>query len=412
MGAWTEAFAGLWRDLRGQRLRGVLSLLAVAWGTLAILSLLAFSFGFEALFLERQKGIGEGVAIAWPQRTTRPWQGFPAGRQLRVRRDDVLAAPTTPGLAGITTDRCPTGPRRPRARVPRALLAGVDPAYGDLRAMTAAPAGRWLHALDLAERRRVLFLGDALARDLFGGGPAVGRRVVLQGAPFTVVGVLQPKEQDSDYGGRDESRAFLPATTFEDLFGRGPVDDFVFRAAVPTQHEAVTEGVRAVLAARLRFDPADERALSIWNTAEEQRMLGFIFLGFHVVLGIAGVVTVLLGGVAVGHLLAFLVRRRRAEIGLKLAVGATPSAVGREVLLQALALCGGGAALGLAAAGLLVVTVRQTGAVAQIGVPHLPAPIAALAALLLAAVGVLAGWLPARTAARLDPVVALRGGTP
>lgn len=406
-----DAWHELWRELRGQRTRAVLSLLSVAWGTLAILCLLAFSFGFETLFAERQRGIGEGVAVAWPRSTTLPWRGFPPGRPVRLFRDDVLAvAPGVRGLRGVSGESSVNVALRTRERVLRVLLAGVEVGYADLRALDATAGGRWLHDLDVREHRRVLFLGDGFAHDLFGTTDVVGRSVVIRGTPFLVIGVLRPKPQDSDYGGVDAGRAFLPATTFADFFGRQPLNNIVYRAEDPHAHEAVTASLVAAFATRLGFDPADERALAVWNTAEEQRMIGFIFLGFHVVLGIAGLVTVLLGGVAVAHLMTFLVRKRSAEIGLKLAVGATPATVRREVLGQALVLAGGGALLGLAAAGLLTTAVAHSPLAAEVGVPHLPPLVAATASLLLVAVGFLAGWYPARRAARLDPVLALRGG--
>ncbi len=407
----TGVLGDLWRELRGQRTRAVLSLLSVAWGTLAILCLLAFSFGFESLFHKRQRGIGEGVAIAWPQRTTIAWRGFPPGRPVRLFREDALAlAANVPGLRGLSGETIVNIALRTRERVLRVSLAGVEVAYGELRALTPAPGGRWLNEPDIAGRRRVIFLGDGFAAQLFGTRDAVGRSVIIRGQPFLVVGVLQPKQQDSDYSGRDANRAFVPAPALDDLLGRRPLDDLVYRAADARQHETVTAALVRACAARHGFDPDDTRALGVWNTAEEQRMLGFIFLGFHVVLGIAGLVTVTLGGVAVAHLMAFLVRRRRAEIGLKLAVGATPTTVRREVLGQALVLAGGGALLGLGAAGLVVTAVAASPLAAQVGVPHLPPLVTAAGTLVLVAVGFLAGWYPARAAARLDPVEALRGG--
>lgn len=404
-----EQAGALWQDLRGQRTRALLTLLAVAWGTLSLLCLLAFSLGFEDLFQRRSAGIGDGVAIAWPARTTRPWQGFAAGRRVIVHREDVLAlGASVPELRGVSAEFNAWIPLHQGARVLRTTLSGVDPEYGPLRSIHPRPGGRWLHGPDIAERRRVVFLGDRLAHDLFGGRDPIGATVMLQRTPFTVVGVLQPKEQDSDYQGLDEARAWVPATTWLELFGRRPVSDFVFRAGDPARQTAVTAAVVAALARRLRFDPADHRALSVWDTAEQQRMLGYIFLGFHVILGLSGAVTLLVGGIGVGHLMGFLVRRRTAEIGLKLAVGATRRTVQREVLLQTALLVLVGALLGAAAGGALIAAVARSPAAALVGTPFVTPALAAATVTLVAAVGMVAGWLPARSAARLDPVTALR----
>ncbi len=400
----------LWGELRQQRVRALLSLLSITWGTLSILLLLAFSVGFEELFAERQRGLGDSIAIAFPQRTTLPHAGFPVGRRLVVERDDVQAlAAGVPGLAAIsaeitTRERVTLG-----ERALRITLSGVEPVYQQLRSIAAAPGGRFVDRIDLAEGRRVIFLGDGIARLLFAAEPAVGRTLVLRGAPFLVVGVLAPKLQDSDYNGRDESRAFVPITTFTQVFGQRQVSNFVFRARDPERQAECTAAVTAALAARLRFDPADRQALSVWDTTEQQRMLGYIFLGFHLMLGISGMFTMLVGGVGIANLMFLLVRRRTAEIGLKLAVGARPAQIRREVLNSALILVGAGGVLGALLAGIAVGLVTATPLPAEVGTPRVPPLLGLGATLLLLGTGLAAGWFPARRAAQLDPVAALRG---
>jgi putative ABC transport system permease protein len=406
-----ETARGLWRELRRQKLRTALSLGGIAWGTLAILLLLAFSVGFEELFANRARGLGDGIAICWPSRTTRPWQGFPAGRRILPTRDDVLAVgAAVPGVAAISAEFTASERVRVGARFVHVNVSGVEVPFGWLRQLAPMPGGRFLNERDFAERRRVVFVGDRLARSLFGEADPIGRTLVLREQAFTVIGVLRPKEQDSDYYGLDTYRAFAPITTIGEVFGHRTINDFVFRARDPHRQAECTAAVVAALATRLRFDPGDRSALSVWDTTEQQRMLGFIFLGFHSLLGIAGVVTLLAGGVGVANLMFLLVRRRTAEIGLKLAVGARPSQVRREVLTEALVLVGTG---GLAGAGLAILAVAIAGAgpwTSEVGVPRIPPLLGIASATLLALIGVLAGWFPARAAARLQPVDALRSG--
>jgi putative ABC transport system permease protein len=396
-----------------------LSLLALAWGTLAVLLLLAFSIGFEALFQERTRGMGDGVAVAWPSRTTKPWRGFAVGRAIRITRDDGLSlARVVPGLSAVSPEFSTEERVRAGDRVLRVELSGVEPCFGELRMLAPRPGSRFFTPVDLAEQRRVIFLGDALAAQLF---PAVdpvavdpvpidpvGRTLVLRGAPFTVVGVLQPKLQDSDYGGLDKDRAWVPATTFQALFGARYVNDLVFRARDTGRQAECSAAVVRALGSRLGFDPTDRSALSVWDTTEQQRMLSWIFLGFHVILAISGAFTLLVGGVGVANLMFLLVRRRTPEFGLKLAVGARPAQIRREVLGQTLLLVGAGGALGAATAVVVVAVVAATPVVEQTGAPAIPPLLATVTALMLGGVGVLAGWFPARAASRLDPVVALR----
>jgi putative ABC transport system permease protein len=406
-----ETLHELWGELRAQKVRSLLSLLGIGWGTLALVLLLAFSFGFEALFVERSRGLGDAVAIGWPQRTTIAANGFPAGRPVRVHHADVAAvAAQVPTLAAISSEYALVERVRLGAAVHRVPISGVDPAFARLRSLPARPGGRFPNERDAALRARVVFLGDVLARTLFPAQDPVGRTLLLRGMPFLVVGVLQPKLQDSDYGGQDKDRAWLPATTFLQVFGERPVSNLVFRAEDSDHQERCTEQLVAALAQRLHFDPRDRAALTVWDTTEQRRMLGYIFLGFHTMLGIGGAFTLLVGGLGIAHLMHLMVRRRTAEIGLKLAIGATPARLRGEWLLQALAVVAGGAGGGLLLALLVIALVRASPATAMVGVPFVPTPLWLATALLLAAIAFVAGWLPARAAARLDPVQALRGG--
>jgi putative ABC transport system permease protein len=409
MAGFAETLRELLGELRQQRTRTLLSLLSLTWGTAAILLLMAFSIGFEALFQERTRGMGDGVAVSWPARTTLPWLGFPRGRAVRIAREDVLALPAAvPGLEAASAEFRTSERLRRGGTVLRVNLAGVDPDYGRLRKLDPAPGSRFVSPADLAERRRVIFLGDVLAGRLFGAEDPVGKTLVLRGAPFTVIGVMQKKEQDSDYGGKDEDQAFVPGTTFQALFGARQVNDFVFRARDPGRQAECSAAVTRALAARLRFDPADRGALNVWDTTEQIRMLGWIFLGFHVILGLSGAFTLLVGAVGIANLMFLLVRRRTAEFGLKLAVGARPQQIRREVLLQSLVLVATGGGLGALLAVGVTAAIAASPLVAETGTPVIPGLLAAVTVSLLAGVGLLAGWYPARAAARLDPVLALR----
>lgn len=303
-------------------LRTTLSLVGIAWGTFAILVLLAFSVGMEELFASRAAGLGDAVAIAWPSRTSKSFAGIPAGRRVTITRQDALAvAANVPELEASSvelrsSERVSTG--RAAARV---LVCGVDPEFGVLRALSPRRGGRFLDHRDVAQRRRVIFLGDSLAERLFGSEEPVGALVDVGGTPFRVIGVLTPKEQDSDYGGLDTNLAFVPSTTLAQMRGLIAIRNFVFRARDPDRQAECSASLIAAFGRRLRFDPTDSQALSVWDTTEQLRMLRGIFLGFHAIVAIAGIVTLLAGAIGIAHLLNLDVRQRRAEFGLALAVG-------------------------------------------------------------------------------------------
>ncbi len=391
--------------------RGVATVLGVAWGTFAVVALLSFGAGLEDVMQTRAQGMGRGIAILWPGTTGRSWRGVPEGRVVRLKEADVdalLVEVPEIGSASPETLR-----REVIARgefVYRAQIAGVRPAYGILRSMQPAAGGRFLSLRDERESRPVAFLGNRIADELFPDEQAVGQRVVLGGAPFTVIGVLEPKPQNSDYNGTDDERVCIPASTFRRAFGQEHIHVVVFDAVDPRQMAATMDAVGAVLARRHGFDPQDESALQWWDTTEGDRIRSYIFMAMDVLTGGAGVLTLLVGGLGIANLMFLVVRRRTSEIGLYLALGAKRWRVVGGVLAEALGLTALGGLIGLGGALALGWLVGVSPLAEDMGVPHVSSGLAIGTAGLLVAVGLVAGWVPAKRAADLDPVRALVEG--
>ena len=404
------SFVDLIRGLRDERARTVTTLLGLAWGTFSIIALLAFGTGLERFMQAKAAGVGKSIAIVRPQRTTLSYAGLGAGRPVLLRPADVLELPLkVPELAAVSPeyldgDRVAVG-----ARIHRVTISGVYPPYADLRSWKMQPGGRFLNDRDLMEKRRTLVLGNRIKDALFGQRPAVGRTLILRGMPFTVIGVLSPKLQDSMYDGRDEDRVCIPATTHEQLFGKRFLSAFVYRARDPGMQPRATAGIYRALSRSCGFDPNDRSALTVWDTTEEERVRSYAFLGFNLMLGGSAVLTLLVGGVGVANLMFIRVRRRQREIGIQMALGARPKDILLGVLGETLVLVSVGGVLGFLLAGLVVNLVRLTPATTQIGNPEVSVVIAGLTIALLGGVGLLAGWFPARRAARMDPVRALAG---
>jgi putative ABC transport system permease protein len=281
-----------------------------------------------------------------------------------------------------------------------------------MRRTYPAPGGRFLNQRDEDEKRRVLFLGDEIATQLFGDEDPVGQTVTLDGLPFTVIGVMQPKFQDSSNNGPDEDRAIIPASTFRTIYGNRYVSHLIVRPRTYSEAALVKSEMFRVLGKRYRFDPADERALPLWDFIEDEKLTSAIGFGIQIFLGLVGFFTLLVAGVGVANIMYVVVRERTREIGLKLAIGARKRHIMQQFVFEALLISIGGGLVGLTLSALVVFGVDSmpidNPAMEYILNPKLSWPIALICVSILAAIGLLAGILPARKAAQLDPVEALR----
>jgi putative ABC transport system permease protein len=277
-----------------------------------------------------------------------------------------------------------------------------------MRNIIPAAGGRFLNPLDEERRRRVAFLGSEIATDVFGEEQPVGRTVRLQGSPFLVVGVMQPKIQNSNYTGPDRHKVFIPASTFRALTGQRHLDNFVFTASEVALTDAAKSEVRRILGRRHRFNPDDEDAIQIWDTTSMARFLDTFMFRFKLFLGIVGSLTMVVGGIGVSNIMNVVIEERTREIGIKMAVGAKPKSVLRQFLAETLLITLAGGAMGLGVTAALCALFPSAGLTDFVGEPALTPGIAALTVGLLGLIGLVSGWFPARTAARLDPVVAMK----
>jgi putative ABC transport system permease protein len=410
-------FRNLLRDLIRQPLRTALTLSGVVWGTFSVVLLLAFGDSVSRAQIKRFHGMGSGIVLVFPSRTTLPWQGFVRGKPVRITPETAEAIPEkVPGIEVLSPEFVGSRLIRYGRGEFRNTVRGVNPSF-ELMRNTIAGKGRFIDPVDMADRKRVCFIGDVLAADLFGAEEPAGKPVFIDGVPFTVVGVMRPKLQSSNYNGqRDERCAFIPWTTYASLYGAKYVSNIVFRPLDRNRSKAVMEGVKAHLAQLAGYDPADPDALGVWDTMEFEKQFTTFFLAFTIFLGVIGSFTLLVGGVGVASIMRVVVEERTREIGVKLAVGARR----RTILLQffseslAIMLIGGLAGFGLAAGVLQAVKAfsRPGGSdltfTGFIGVPALNPLVVVSTMLILLAIGVVSGIIPARTAASTDPIEALR----
>ena len=404
----------MWRefvaDLSAQKLRTGLTVLGIAWGTVAVVVLLAFGVGLERQTKKRFHGLGDRIVILWGGRTTKPFAGFGDGRPIRLRPEDVqMLAQEVDEIDQISPEYINQNARvRRGVKAAAPAITGILPVYGLMRNIIPEVGGRFINDRDVADRRRVAVLGDELAKLLFGDAAPVGQQVFLGDAPFTVIGVMRPKLQNSSYQERDKDRIFIPATTHYALYGDRFLNNIVYRAKAPEVTKVAERRVYETMASKYKFDPSDKDALAFWDTSEWETRFDQMFIAFNIFFAIVGTFTLVVGGIGVANIMYIVVRERTREVGVRRAVGATRADILRQFFAEALLIVAMGATLGMLLSLGLVMALGGLPIKEFVGVPTISPQVLAATLVLLALVAFAAGLMPARRAAALDPVEALR----
>lgn len=400
---------------RLKKKRAVLTVASIAWGTVSVLLLLAFGQGFREQLIANSQGMGKDIAIIWPGQTTKAFGGMPPGRRLTFPEDEshyLQARMSDVGvvIGEIQKNRVPLVYGR---KTINGSVVGVEAPYRTWRNQVPIAGGRFIDGRDIRDSRRVIFLGDTEAKEIFGAEGPVGKTLLVSGAPFLVVGVLKHRIQDNSYMNQDENQTFIPLPTFLAMFGHQNLDNLVVGVTDPARMPAALLRLRHVLGSRHRFDPTDERALSVWDTVSDNKEEAQMLLGIQLFLGIVGALTLIVGGVGVANIMYAVVKERTREIGVKMALGARARWITGPFVLEATLYTFLGGAAGIAIALVLVtllslIPLDSSDVMGYLGHPRISTPIGAVTTAILGAIGLAAGYFPARRAAAIDPAETLR----
>jgi putative ABC transport system permease protein len=412
----TDIFGEVFRAIWAHKLRSFLTMFGIAWGVGSMLLLIGLGEGFRSGQRRQMASLGNNVILMWggnmpavPSQHTgmRPYKltlSDEAAARAEARNiRDITAIISSTTIKEVSEYSTSSGE-----------VLGVEPNYSAIRFLPIKE-GRFLRADDLSERARVAILGPKTAALLFPGRPALGEWILLNGARFQVVGIADTIARGNNDS--DNQKVYLPLTTMREMFpltGENVPQDAVsslqYQPWVKNEDGAAVADMHRIVGRNHGFDPEAPYAFEEWDSVKSQRMVGAIFDAMDLFLGGVGIVTLALGAVGIVNIMLVSVSERTREIGLRKALGATNRNILAQFLLEGLLLTGVSGVIGILGAGLLMLALNAAmGANVQgFDPPRLVPWSAALALTSLALSGVLAGLYPARQAAQLDPVEALR----
>jgi putative ABC transport system permease protein len=398
------------KDIKVQKLRTFLTVCGIFWGTVSIILLLAFGEGLRRQMNKNMHGMGESIGIIGGAKTSKPFEGMGKGRPINlVESDAELLRNTINGISMISPEYSMGDVEIKHGKnTYLASLSGVIPEYCIMRNIIPIQGSRFINQMDVQKKRRVVFLGDELTKELFRGDDAVGNYVMIRGAPFLVIGVMKKKIQNSDYNGRDYYRAVIPLSTYAAFYGQKYIDDIVYRIKEPGMSKQIEKEIYRWLGQKYHFDPSDKEALSVWDVTEFEKFFYYFFLGFEIFMAVVGSFTLIVGAINLSNIMNFIVEDRRKEIGIKMALGATTRYVLRQFLFETFVLIMLGGLLGFIFSYVIIATFPALGAEDYIGTPILSIPAGLVTIAILGAAGIWAGYPPAKRAAELNPVQAMK----
>jgi putative ABC transport system permease protein len=408
-----DLLAESYNAMRHNRRRTALTMLGMAWGIATVVMLLAYGDGFGRACANIFANFGTKMMIVVPGRSSMQAGGEKAGSLTRLTLDDVdLLTTNIPQITHITPS---CGKDATVQYDARSFTMSVNGEYSNtftIRALGLSQ-GRFYNPDDQIQRARVAVIGSETKEKLFSGRNALGEHIRIDGISFEVIGVLSPKMQAGD--DNLNRVVYVPFTTMSDLKDTHYLDSIWFNYETD-DYERIEQSVRYIMAAQHKFNPTDRRALYIANLMVQVHQFEIITIGLKILLAFIGTLTLGIGGVGLMNIMLVSVTQRTREIGVEKALGARRRHIFLQFLAEALTITFAGGLLGIILAYVVSFSVGRLTLYSAMA-KHAEAgdvrlvinPVTLIVAvLILAAVGLVSGMVPAIRASRLDPIEALR----
>lgn len=405
--------AQIFRTLWAHKLRSFLTMFGIAWGVGSLLLLVGLGEGFRSGNKREMAEFGQDIMFIFPGRAPVVQGNMSSARTYLLTYQDYLdirkEAPHVRNGSPVLV--------RPDVRAvsefasANGQITGVEPQFNQIRYLPMKQ-GRWMNSEDESQKRNVIVLGDEMTKNLFPGRPAVGAAILLNGVRFEVIGTVQRVGRGDNNS--TNMRAYIPYQVMNMYFPlkgeneKNAISFINYQPRLPAEHLVAVDEVRKIVARNHYFDYRDDDAFEIWDTIKQSQMIGTIFDAMNMFLGGVGLVTLALGAIGVINIMLVSVSERTREIGLRKALGATNRSILFQFFVEGVLLTLVSGLIGMAFAGGLMALLGNVQGPQGFDPPRLVPMTAILAIGSLTLAGVAAGLYPARKAAMLQPVEALR----
>ena len=403
------------RTLWSHKLRTFLTLFGIAWGIISITLMVAAGEGLRVGMKKQQETFAKDLMIFFNGRTSMQAGGLRAGREVSWQDEDAPEVAAEATACRYVLPELSRGSLSTRSLYNNASpeVTGSLPPFAEIRSIRVSE-GRFYGWGDNAQARRVAFLGSNIKKQLFATRGAVGATIWISNLPYTVIGVMESKDQNSCYDGWDVDKVFVPFGAMRRDFPNKPpllptsLDHLLVAPNSLVDHETCKRQVQRALGRIHNFDPRDKEAAPLWDTVEEAKGFQKIMDSMKLFLGAVGIVTLLLGGIGVMNVMLVAVRERTREIGVRKAVGASARSILTQFFIEAvmIVLLSGGLGMGIAYGFCALVDLLPMPAFFAGLLPTWKSAVLSFA--LLGTIAIFSALYPARRAAMVDPIEALR----
>ncbi|MDQ3050423.1 MAG: ABC transporter permease [Bacteroidota bacterium] len=403
---WQEIF----NTISKNKLRTILTGFSVAWGIFMLIILLGSGYGLENGVKNQFRSSATNSIFIRGGSTSIPHAGFQPGRDIQLKNSDYdLVKSNIPQVDHISS----------RFFIRNGVTTAYKNKFGTFEVRSVHPdhaylentvirQGRYISNSDLDENKKVTCIGTLVKEQLFGkDDDPLGKYIKLNGIAFLVVGVFE--DEEGDYENR---LLYLPITTAQKAFnGNENIRQILLTTgnATVTESKQIVENITSMLAAKHKFDKEDEKAVSIWNNYEEYEKMINMMGNIRLFIWVIGIGTIIAGIVGVSNIMMIVVKERTKEIGVRKALGATPGSIVGLIIQESVFITAVAGYIGLIAGiGLLELVSSNMPRSDFFDRPEVNLGVAISATFVLILAGTIAGFIPARKASRINPVVALR----